>query len=102
MAQVVPRLKELQQIVGTPYYTAPEILNGKYDRAADVWSVGVIVFCMLFGFPPFWVDEDALNMGKTHEQRIFDLIKKGFIAEVREGYGPWFPKDIPVSKVCRE
>ena len=91
-------MKKLQTTVGTPYYTAPEVLHGKYDRAADVWSVGVIVFCMLFGFPPFYVDESALNnFGKKEEDEIFELIKKGFTAEVRPGYGPWFPQDIKVS-----
>ncbi len=43
------------RIVGTPDYIAPEILNGKglSSRALDFWSIGVILFELLVGIPPF-------------------------------------------------
>mmetsp|Transcript_36388 Transcript_36388/g.95943 ORF Transcript_36388/g.95943 Transcript_36388/m.95943 type:complete len:325 (-) Transcript_36388:300-1274(-) len=54
---------------GTPGYIAPEVLHMKgYDKQCDVWSLGVIVYILLCGFPPFYADNDA---------QLFDRIKKG-------------------------
>ena len=54
---------------GTPGYIAPEVLLMKgYDKACDVWSLGVIVYILLCGFPPFYADNDA---------QLFERIKKG-------------------------
>lgn len=40
--------------VGTPDYIAPEVLtDSSYDHRVDIWSVGVIMFECLFGYPPF-------------------------------------------------
>eukprot|EP01083_Nonionella_stella_P278656 947698_1 len=51
--------KQMETTVGTISYTAPEILLKKrYDYTVDFWSIGVIMFILLCGYPPFWGDDD--------------------------------------------
>jgi len=101
MSKVLPRLRSLRELCGTPYYTAPEIIKGDYAHGCDVWSVGVIMFVMLFGFPPFYVDPLKFA-GALEAQAIYKLIEKGFSPELKRGYGPWFPKKMPVSAEARD
>lgn len=50
----IPVRAQLQSVVGTPDYVAPEVYRKEpYGKECDWWSVGIIMFEMLFGGPPF-------------------------------------------------
>ena len=43
----------MHSLKGTPYYIAPEVLEGNYTDKIDCWSLGVLLYIMLAGTPPF-------------------------------------------------
>ncbi|CAN4113917.1 unnamed protein product [Withania somnifera] len=63
-------------VVGSPYYVAPEVLRKHYGQECDIWSAGVIIYILLSGVPP---------SGKT-EQGIFEQVLRGELDFVSE---PW-------------
>ena len=58
---------------GTPGYVAPEILSQRpYAEACDFWSVGVVLFILLSGQPPFY-DPDNFELFEKIKQCQYDF-----------------------------
>lgn len=55
---VVPDTGRLREAIGTMYYMAPEVLDRRYDSKCDIWSLGVILYILISGVPPFPGDTD--------------------------------------------
>jgi len=88
---------------GTPYFIAPEVLVGAYNQSCDLWSLGVVMFIMLFGFPPFDVRrEERAADSRAADRKIFQKILRGFDPRVLPGAGPHFPAELPVSESARD
>ena len=106
--------QKLDLQVGTPYYTAPEVLNNNYNEKCDLWSCGVMMYLMLCGKQPFNGDNDDEIYEKIRLCKIDfndeewdnisndakDLIKKLLIKDINKRYSakkalshPWIVKN---------
>lgn len=54
----------LTQPCGTLHYVAPEVLRGSYGRPSDVWTIGVLLFLMVYGSYPFDGDSSQVVLAK--------------------------------------
>jgi len=85
-------------LCGTPEYIAPEVLLNKgHGKPVDWWTLGILIYEMIVGYPPF-VDEDPMGIyqkilsGKIVFPKMFDknakgLVKKLLTADLGKRYG---------------
>ena len=76
-------------MIGTPLFTAPEILNGKgYAFAVDYWSVGVVLYYLYYGQYPFGGNSkqpDAVYKEILNKKLTFEKESNPLIEELLEG-----------------
>lgn len=68
----------MENAVGTAYYMSPECINGSYDKATDLWSIGVVTYILLAGYPPF---------NGTNDREIYTATLKGNLIFERRVWG---------------
>lgn len=86
LAARVAEGEKRKTICGTPNYIAPEVLDSKTGHSfeADIWSVGILLYALLVGKPPFKAESS-----------------KETYAKIKEGVYT-FPKDIPLSREAKD
>lgn len=66
-AKLVTEETNMSTMCGTPGYYAPEIVRKlPYDCKCDIWSLGVIAYILLCGFPPFYDESQVEEMRKVN------------------------------------
>lgn len=89
----------LSSPLGIVQYQAPEQLIGKYRKPCDLWSLGVIIFHMIFGYRPFQFHPDP---GMLRQYQINKHTTKGFLPIDKPGKGPWFPAGVHASPAVKD
>ena len=105
--------RNLTTVAGTPYYMAPEVLEGNYGAKADIWSLGVLMYTLVSGYLPFQGQTSAEVFRKIKEAEFRfnhvefdsvsseckDLITKLLVANPKKRISgkdalshPWFKK----------
>lgn len=103
--------KKLKTIAGTPYYMAPEVLNGQYDSKCDTWSLGVLLYVFMSGYLPFQGDNrnevfEKIANARFHfnhdefkqcSELVLDFIRKLLVVDPKKRLSaadalnhPWF------------
>ncbi|GBG27071.1 Protein kinase, putative [Hondaea fermentalgiana] len=106
---------QMHDIVGSSYYIAPEVLKKNYGVECDIWSLGVIVYMLLSGTPPFKGETEQKIMAsalrgvysmsrpvwKTLTEEAKDFVRKCLVINVKRRMTardaldhPWFRMEL--------
>ncbi|KAA6390816.1 MAG: putative Calcium/calmodulin-dependent protein kinase type 1 [Streblomastix strix] len=121
LSRFIEEQQMMSSCCGTPGYVAPEVLARRgYGPECDLWSLGVIMYVLLCGFPPFYDENDAIlytqiQTGKfkfispywdTISAQAKDLISKLLIVDPKKRISidqalkdPWFTGSLPTHKL---
>ena len=64
------KLKKMDSQIGTMYYISPEVIKGSYNEKCDIWSLGVILYYLLCGYPPFVGANDVQLVQNILESKV--------------------------------
>ena len=70
LSTIFEKNKKMTSSIGTIYYMAPEVFLGKYTEKCDVWSLGVLLFILISGRPPFRGENDFETMNSIINDEI--------------------------------
>ena len=65
-------LEKRKTVCGTPNYIAPEIIDGSMGHSyeVDIWAMGVVLFTLLCGKPPFETDNVKTTYGRIRRNEV--------------------------------
>ncbi|CAD7698081.1 unnamed protein product [Ostreobium quekettii] len=93
--------------VGTPSYLAPEVLRNPLNqkcyngKRVDIWTCGVCLFVMLYGYYPF---DDPYDNSPNKTKKMLARIARGVVAIPEQQYRPMgdHRQPVPISEDCRD
>lgn len=121
LSKVLDTKQMMQTCCGTPGYVAPEVLTYTgYGFEVDMWSLGVLLYIILCGFPPFYNENDSVLFAQIQagqyefispywddiSPEAKDLVSKLLVVDPKKRLTaeqalkhPWFSASLPTAKL---